>query len=108
MASVPARALAVAIFGAGIWAVLNVPALGAYFFGIGGSVSGSQLELALEIYGFAAVAATAGFAAFRHARVLHALCAVPLASLFVWLVPTRVGFWVSESFRSVTVNVVFV
>lgn len=98
--------LAVAIFGIGIWVAQILPSLAAHVFGIDSPVSEAQWGLLLEASAFTATAAAAGFAAAQCRSVLRALCAIPIAVLLTFLIPSSLGVWLSESFRSVVVNAV--
>ena len=98
--------IAIAVFGIGMWAAQILPSVAVYVFGIGHAITGAQLNLLFEVSAFTATAAAAGFAAVRCRSILRALYAIPIAALLVFLIPSRLGVWLSESFRSVSVNAV--
>jgi hypothetical protein len=97
--------IAVGVFGIGVWLAQILPSVPSHVFGIGYPVTDPQWEFLLEVSTFTAAAAAVGFATARCKSVLRALCAVPVAALLIFLIPSRLGLWLSESFRSVAVNV---
>ena len=107
MAHIQVRLIAVAVFGVGMVVGLLVLSLSAYSsFGVGTAMRAPDWEFALQVSALAAVAASLGFATARCKSVVRSLCAVPIALLLTSFVPDRFGYWLSESFQSVTVNVI--
>jgi len=106
MASVRAHLVAVAAFGVGMWVAQILPAAAVHIFS--NPMPGAQWQLLLEVSALTTLAAAAGFAVVRCKSVLLALCAVPIAELLMFLIPSRIGVWLSESFHSVAVNAVVV
>src|SRR5437762_3460828 len=98
------RPLPIIVFGIGIWAAMIVPAMVNYYFGIGRPITVPELEFGVEVSAFSAVAAACGYAFVPRTTALRAVCAVPVAVMLLYVVPSRLAIWLSESFRSVSVN----
>lgn len=87
-----------------MWAALSAQSLVSHFLGIGQPIGLTELQFALELYAYAAIASAAGLAAMRCASMLRALCAIPIALVLALIIPGEVGIWLSVSFHSVTLN----
>jgi len=102
---VPTRTSPVMIFGVGALLVQVVPAIVlARTTGDAGVVADWPFLLKASALG--AMATTAGYTAVGRKSNIQALCAVPVAAVLVWLVPSDLGAWLSATYRSVAVNVV--
>ncbi len=106
MAGKTSRPLSIGVFALGFWAATILPAVAAHVFELGRPIARAELDLAIEITALTSVAAAFGFAFVRGATAARAALAVPLALVLLYLVPSRGTIWLSESFGSVTVNIV--
>jgi len=103
MAPTYIRAFYAAVFGVAMWFALLL-----CVFLEANPVSAPAREFALELYAFAAFAAAIGFALVGCQSVIRTLCAVPIAVVLSLLIPTGLGVWLSQTFHSVTTNMVVI
>jgi hypothetical protein len=106
MAKPHAPKIVACVFAIGMWVALILPPVAKFLFGTGQPMTEAEWELLFEASTFTAITAAIGFAVARCDSALQALCAVPIVALLIVLVPSHWAMWLSETFRSVTVNAV--